>query len=111
MKSARGKHHSGRNRIGKAERTMRKKDGVDGVGRPTETCATEAKVGGMEVRRWTGDGGLTPFMIGISEAGSVDMEASSRNTTGKSMTRSAADAEVIHVVHTYSRCQSGLSEE
>ena len=30
---------------------------------------------------------LTPFMMGINEAGSVDIEASSRNTTGKSTTR------------------------
>lgn len=45
----------------------------------------------------------TPFMIGMSDAGSVDIDASSRKTTGKSMTRSAADADVIHVVHTYTR--------
>lgn len=56
-------------------------------------------------RNGSREGGLTPFMIGISEAGSVDIDASSRNTTGKSMMRSAADADVIHVVHTYSRCQ------
>lgn len=56
-------------------------------------------------RNGSREGGLTPFMIGISEAGSVDIDASSRNTTGKSMTRSAADADVIHVVHTYNRCQ------
>lgn len=44
---------------------------------------------------------LTPRMIGISEAGSVDIEASSMKTTGKSITWSAAHAEVMAVVHTY----------
>jgi len=29
---------------------------------------------------------LTPFMRGMREAGSVDIEASSKKTTGKSMT-------------------------
>ena len=41
---------------------------------------------------------LTPRIKGISEAGSVDIEASSRNTTGKSRTLSAALADVMHVV-------------
>lgn len=40
----------------------------------------------------------TPFMMGIKDAGSVDMEASSRNTTGKSMTFIATAAEVMQVV-------------
>jgi hypothetical protein len=40
----------------------------------------------------------TPFMMGIREAGSVDMEASSRNTTGKSTMERAELAAVIHVV-------------
>ena len=40
----------------------------------------------------------TPFMIGINDAGSVDMEASSRKTTGKSIMFNAAQAEVMQVV-------------
>lgn len=43
--------------------------------------------------------GHTPFISGIKEAGSVDMEASSRNTTGKSITFKAIHAEDRHVVH------------
>lgn len=39
-------------------------------------------------------------MSGISDAGSVLMLASSRNTTGKSVTFSDAVADVMHVVHT-----------
>jgi len=38
-------------------------------------------------------------MIGINEAGSVDIEASSKKTTGKSITLSATHADVMHVVH------------
>jgi hypothetical protein len=45
--------------------------------------------------------------MGINEAGSVDMEASSKKTTGKSTTLSAADADVMHVVQICS--QSGTS--
>lgn len=41
---------------------------------------------------------VTPFMMGIKDAGSVDIEASSRNTTGKSIIFSAMAADVIHVV-------------
>jgi hypothetical protein len=40
----------------------------------------------------------TPFIMGIKEAGSVDMEASSRKTTGKSIMLRAEQAAVIHVV-------------
>lgn len=40
----------------------------------------------------------TPFMMGIKDAGSVDMEASSRKTTGKSITFNATAADVMHVV-------------
>jgi len=40
----------------------------------------------------------TPFMRGINEEGSVDMDASSINTTGKSAALSAWHADVIHVV-------------
>jgi hypothetical protein len=36
--------------------------------------------------------------MGIKEAGSVDMEASSRKTTGKSTTLRAEQAAVRHVV-------------
>lgn len=43
---------------------------------------------------------LTPFMSGISEAGSVDMEASSTKTIGKSDTFRAIEAEVTQVVQT-----------
>ncbi len=39
--------------------------------------------------------------MGIKEAGSVDMDASSMNTTGKSITWRAADAEVMEVVQTW----------
>ena len=41
-------------------------------------------------------------MSGIKEAGSVDMEASSRNTTGKSITFKAIHTEDRHVVHIWS---------
>jgi hypothetical protein len=37
-------------------------------------------------------------MIGINDAGSVDIEASSRNTTGKSIMFNCAQAEVMQVV-------------
>ena len=37
-------------------------------------------------------------MIGINDAGSVDIDASSRKTTGKSITFKATQAEVMHVV-------------
>lgn len=40
-------------------------------------------------------------MIGIRDAGSVDMDASSRNTTGKSTTRRALHDEVTQVVQIY----------
>jgi hypothetical protein len=40
----------------------------------------------------------TPFIIGIKEAGSVDIEASSRKTTGKSTMLRDEQAAVIHVV-------------
>lgn len=40
----------------------------------------------------------TPFMMGTRDAGSVHIEASSRNTTGKSITFSADEAAVIQVV-------------
>lgn len=40
----------------------------------------------------------TPFIMGISEAGSVDIDASSKNTTGKSVTLRAVQAAVTHVV-------------
>lgn len=40
----------------------------------------------------------TPFIRGISDAGSVDIEASSMNTTGKSITANLFVAEVIQVV-------------
>jgi hypothetical protein len=46
---------------------------------------------------------LTPFIRGMREAGSVDIEASSKKTTGKSMMSNARDPELIHVVHTW-RC-------
>jgi hypothetical protein len=39
--------------------------------------------------------------MGIKDAGSVDMEASSRNTTGKSITFSAFAADVMHVVQIF----------
>jgi len=41
-----------------------------------------------------------PFITGISEAGSVDMDASSEKTTGKSMRD--AEAELMQVVQTTS---------
>ena len=40
----------------------------------------------------------TPFIKGIKEAGSVDIDASSKKTTGKSITLRATHAAVIHVV-------------
>lgn len=40
----------------------------------------------------------TPFIRGMSDAGSVDIDASSRKTTGKSVTFNATHAEVMHVV-------------
>lgn len=40
-------------------------------------------------------------MMGIKEAGSVDIEASSRKTTGKSVTFRATHADVMHVVQIY----------
>lgn len=40
----------------------------------------------------------TPFINGMRDAGSVDMDASSRKTTGKSSTLSATLAEVMQVV-------------
>ena len=40
----------------------------------------------------------TPFIKGMRDAGSVDMDASSRKTTGRSSTLSATLAEVMHVV-------------
>jgi len=40
-------------------------------------------------------------MMGIKDAGSVDMEASSRNTTGKSITFSEFAADVMHVVQIF----------
>jgi hypothetical protein len=40
----------------------------------------------------------TPFINGISDAGSVAMDASSRKTTGKSMFLSSEDAAPMHVV-------------
>ena len=40
----------------------------------------------------------TPFIKGINDAGSVDMEASSRKTTGKSVTSNVPPADVMHVV-------------
>ena len=43
---------------------------------------------------------LTPFMRGMREAGSVDIEASSKKTTGKSMTSNDRDPELMQVVHT-----------
>ena len=45
----------------------------------------------------------TPFIIGIREAGSVDIDASSRNTTGKSATLRAVHAAVTHVVQIYKK--------
>ena len=42
----------------------------------------------------------TPFMSGMSDAGSVDMLASSMNTMGKSTLFSESDADVIQVVQT-----------
>lgn len=44
--------------------------------------------------------GLTPFISGINDAGSVDIEASSMKTRGKSVTRSRSVAAVIQVVQT-----------
>ena len=44
---------------------------------------------------------LTPFIKGIKEAGSVDIDASSRKTTGKSTELRAQEHDEIHVVHTY----------
>jgi hypothetical protein len=44
---------------------------------------------------------ITPFTIGINEAGSVDIDASSRKTTGKSVTFNATHADVMHVVQIY----------
>lgn len=40
-------------------------------------------------------------MSGIKDAGSVDIDASSRKTTGKSVTFNAILADVIHVVQIY----------
>ena len=40
-------------------------------------------------------------MSGIKEAGSVDIEASSTKTIGKSVMLSCVEAEVIQVVQTY----------
>lgn len=40
-------------------------------------------------------------MMGIKDAGSVDIEASSRKTTGKSITFNATAADVMHVVQIY----------
>jgi hypothetical protein len=40
----------------------------------------------------------TPFINGISDAGSVAIDASSRKTTGKSMFLSSEDAAPMHVV-------------
>ena len=40
----------------------------------------------------------TPFIKGMRDAGSVDIDASSRKTTGKSSTLSATLAEVMQVV-------------
>lgn len=45
----------------------------------------------------------TPFIRGISEAGSVDMDASSRKTTGKSITLRAELADEMQVVQIYTR--------
>ena len=44
---------------------------------------------------------LTPFMSGIKEAGSVDIDASSMKTMGKSDTLNGTEADVMHVVQTY----------
>lgn len=41
---------------------------------------------------------LTPFMIGIRDAGSIHIDASSKKTTGKSITVSATEAELMQVV-------------
>ena len=43
---------------------------------------------------------LTPFMRGMREAGSVDIEASSKKITGKSMASNDRDPELMQVVHT-----------
>lgn len=43
---------------------------------------------------------LTPFMRGMREAGSVDIEASSKKTTGKSIKSNDRDPELMQVVHT-----------
>jgi hypothetical protein len=48
---------------------------------------------------------LTPRIKGMSDAGSVDMEASSKNTTGKSRILSAALADVMHVVQIFQGVQ------
>lgn len=45
-------------------------------------------------------------MIGIKDAGSVDMDASSRNTTGKSITFSETAADVMQVVQIYTVTKS-----
>ena len=42
--------------------------------------------------------GLTPLIKGTNDAGSVDMEASSKNTTGKSSSLRATLADVMQVV-------------
>jgi hypothetical protein len=67
------------------------------------TCSdyTEATAGQHFSRSSKIEMELTPFMIGISEAGSVDMDASSMNTTGKSMIFNAWQAAVMHVVQIY----------
>ena len=44
----------------------------------------------------------TPFINGTKLAGSVDMDASSMKTTGKSATLRTADAALMHVVQTTS---------
>lgn len=45
--------------------------------------------------------GHTPFMSGINVAGSVDIDASSRNTIGKSITPKYQEADLMEVVHIY----------
>ena len=47
---------------------------------------------------WPRMSSRTPFINGISDAGSVAIDASSRKTTGKSMFLSSDDAAPMHVV-------------
>lgn len=101
MRSVQRLHSSGRNKSGKRGGRCETRWGSAATEGPREGVRqTEVKC------RRNGRTVLTPFMIGINDAGSVDIDASSRKTTGKSMTRSAAEADVMHVVHIYNRRQS-----